>query len=159
MEFLTKMKSRERIEMALKTISMVIVGLILIILMEGMIFGIYMNKINDNTTGTYTNSACVAYCEEMSEGKYKVYLHNTESGAWMVIASEKTEAEIDSKGYKNIVWNAPTPFDVSINYIHYIVMGVFIAGILGFYGWRFFKLDRDYKKFEKKYNKTGKIFA
>lgn len=159
MEFLNKMKSRERIEMILKTISVVIIGLMLIILMEGMIYSIYMNKINENTKGSYTVSECVAYCEEVGEDKYKVILHDTETGLWLTLKTNSSKQDIEDREYGKVVWSAPTPFDVSITPIHYVVMGVFILAIIGFYGWKFYKLDREYKKFEKRYKKTGKIFA
>ena len=161
MEFLKRMKSREIVEMSLKTIAAVLVGLILIILMEGMIFNIYMNKINEKKESTYANSNCVAYCEvvEGKEDEFKVYLHDTENGSWQVRMINQTEAQIESSDYKEIVWHAPTPFDVSINGVHYIVMAGFIVAILGLYGWRFYKLDKEYKGFEKKFKKTGKIFA
>ena len=161
MEFLKKMKSREMIEMSLKTIAAVLLGLILIILMEGMIYGIYMNKIKDSTTTQWTPSACVAYCEKTGDNDYNVYLYNTESKGWQTLDSAGskviTKEEIESSKYEEIIWRAPNAFDVSINGIHYVVMAVFIVAIGGLYGWRFYKLHRDYVSFEKKYNKTGKL--
>jgi len=159
MNFLKKMKSREMVEMSLKTIFMVIVGIILIILMEGMIYNIYMNKINENTTTQSIPAQCTVYCEQVDEDEFKVYLHNTESGSWSVKTLPESKTTIENAGYNEIVWRTPNAFEVSITGTHYVVMAVFIAGILGFYGWRFFKLNDEYKKFEKKYQKTGKIFA
>ena len=159
MEFLKKMKSREMIEMGLKTIFGVIVGLILIILMEGMIFGIYMNKINENTASQYVASDCVAYCEEIGDDEYKIYLHNTESGSWHVKVYNESKTQIENGNYEKVIYRAPNAFDVSIKGVHYVVMAIFIAGVLAFYGWRFYKLDKEYKAFEKKFKKTGKIFG
>lgn len=159
MEFLKKMKSREMIEMGLKTIFGVIVGLILIILMEGMIFGIYMNKINENTASQYVASDCVAYCEEIGDDEYKIYLHNTESGSWHVKVYNESKTQIENGNYEKVIYRAPNAFDVSIKGAHYVVMSIFIAGVLAFYGWRFYKLDKEYKAFEKKFKKTGKIFG
>lgn len=159
MEFLKKMKSREMIEMGLKTIFGVIVGLVLIILMEGMIFGIYMNKINENTASQYVASDCVAYCEEIGDDEYKIYLHNTESGSWHVKVYNESKTQIENGNYEKVIYRAPNAFDVSIKGVHYVVMAIFIAGVLAFYGWRFYKLDKEYKAFEKKFKKTGKIFA
>ena len=77
MEFLKKMKSREMIEMSLKTIFGVVIGLILIILMEGMIYSIYMNKIEENKINQYMSSQCIAYCEEVSENQYNILITGT----------------------------------------------------------------------------------
>lgn len=159
MEFLKKMKSRETFEMTLKTIASVVVGLILIFLMEGMIFGIYMNKINDNKFKSGIISDCVAYCEEVDDNEFKVYLHNTKTGSWYVEDITLSKSTIEERKYGDIEWRAPNPFDVSINGVHYVVMAGVIVTIIGLYAWRFYKLDREYKGFEKKFKKTGKIFA
>jgi hypothetical protein len=158
MDFLKKMKSRELIEMGLKTILAVLAGLIIIILMEGMIFNIYMDKINKNKSTQCVASDCIAYCEQIGDDEFKVYLNDTRQGSWHVEMLNSTKEEILDSYYLKIVWDSPDAFDVSINYVHYIVMASFIVAILGFYGWRFYKLDREYKGFEKKYKKTGKIF-
>ncbi len=159
MEFLKKMRSRENVEMVFKTICAVLVGIILVFLMERMIYGIYMDKIKENKASQYIASQCVAYCEEIEDGTFKVYLHNTKSGSWHIKAYDESKALIESAGYKDVVYRTPNAFDVSITGVHYIVIAVFIAGILGFYGWRFYKINKEYTKFEKKYKKTGKIFA
>lgn len=147
------------IEMTLKTIAAVLVGICLIFFMERMIYGIYMDKINENVATQYAASDCIAYCEEINEDEFKVYLHNTESGSWHVRSFNVSKAQIESDGYKDVIFRTPNAFDVSINGIHYVVMAVFIAGLIGFYGWRFYKLNKEYKGFEKKFSKTGKIFA
>lgn len=159
MDFLKKMKSREIIEMSLKTVVAVIVGLILVILMEGMIFGIYMDKIKENTASQYVPNDCVAYCEKVAQDEYKVYLHNTTSNSWHIKQFNSSKETIEDAGYEKVVWDTPNPFDVSITGTHYIVISVFIAGILGFYGWRFYKMNKEYSKMENKFKKTGKIFA
>lgn len=159
MEFLKRMKSRETVEMSLKTIAGVIVGLILIILMEGMIFNIYMGKIKENKATQYVAAQCVAYCEQVSEDEYTVYLHNSKADSWSVKSYNESKEQIEGAGYGEIVYRKPNAFDVSISGVHYIVMAAFIGAILGFYGWRFYKLDKEYKAFEKKFKKTGKIFA
>ena len=96
MEFLKRMKSRERVEMSLKTIMGVIAGLILIILMEGMIFSIYLNKMEENNAvKSYSNNKCVAYCEKISDDNYKVYINNTEAkSSWFVLKS-RTQEQIE----------------------------------------------------------------
>lgn len=160
MDFLRKMKSREIVEMSLKTIMAVLVSIILIFLMEGMIYGIYMNKINENQSNTsWIVQETTAYCEEIGDDEYKIYLcTNEEQGVWHVSSVTGTKEEIESKGYKNVVWDKPNPFDVSINGTHYIVMAVFIAAVLGLYGWRFYRLNKEYVAFGKKLKKNGSIF-
>ena len=158
MNFLKNIKSREMIEMSLKTILAVLVGLILIILMEGMIYGIYMDKIEKNTASSYTVNQCVAYCEEVGIDEYKVYLHDTSTNSWQIRMINQSKQDIIDSKYQQVVFRTPNAFDVSITGTHYLVMAGFIVAILGFYGWRFYKLHRDYVGFEKKFKKTGKIF-
>lgn len=160
MEFLKKMKSREMLQMGLKTIAAVVIGIILIFLMEGMIFGIYMNKINNNKESSgHITSNCTAYCVEQENDIYKVYVHNTDAKGLDIFVVELTKEQIEDRNYGKTLYRAPNPFDFSITGVHYVVMGVFIVAILGLYGWRFYKLHREYVTFEKKFKKTGKIFA
>lgn len=158
MEFLKKMKSREMIEMSLKTIVAVLLGIILVFLMERMIYSIYMNKIEENKASQYVASDCIAYCEEIGEDEYKVYLHNESSGSWHIKITNVSKEEVESDGYAGVVYRKPNAFDVSMSGTHYIVIAVFMVAILGFYGWRFYKLHNEYVRFEKRYHKTGKIF-
>lgn len=58
-----------------------------------------------------------------------------------------------------IYWRAPNCFDIYINWIHYLVMVIFLAIIGGVYAWRFTLISKEYKKIERKFKKTGKIFA
>ena len=158
MNFLKKMNSREMVEMSLKTIMAVLACLVLIIFMEGMIYSIYMNKISAKEgISIKIAEQSVAYCQLQDDGKYDVYIHNFETNSW-TLEEDKTKASIEETGYHKVEWRKPNAFDVSINGSHYIVMAVVIVGIIGFYGWRFYKINQEYKGFEKKYNKTGKIF-
>ena len=152
------MKTRERVEMSLKTVASIIVGIALIFLMEGMIFSIYMTKINENKASQFIPTDCIAYCEEIGEDEFKVYLHNTAHKSWSVRTANFTKEQIDKSGYAEVVYHAPNAFDVSINTTHYVVMAIFISAIIGFYGWRFYKLDADYKKLEKRLKIKGTIF-
>ncbi|MBQ3502469.1 MAG: hypothetical protein IJA72_02280 [Clostridia bacterium] len=158
MEFLKKMKSREMVEMTLKTIAAVMAGLILIILMEGMIFGVYMNHINKNKATQWTPQTCVMYCAEQDNGNFDLYIHDVNNGSWQV-KKDVEKANIDTDGYKDVIWRAPNAFDVSIKGVHFVVMALFIVAILGLYGWRFYRINKEYKGFEKKLHKTGNIFA
>ena len=158
MNFLKRMKTRERVEMSLKTIAAVILGIALIILMEGMIFSIYMTKINENQVTQLISTQYVAYCEQLDDNQYKVYIHNAETNSWAVRPSSFTKEQIEKSNYAKVIFDAPNAFDVSINSTHYIVMAVFISAILGFYGWKFYKLNTDYKKLEKRLKVKGTIF-
>lgn len=158
MDFLKKMKCRERVEMSLKTISAVIVGIALIFLMEGMIFSIHMTKINENKVSQFIVTTSTAYCEKIKDNEYKVYLYNSEYDSWSVCASSFTKEQIDSTKYYQVVYDKPNAFDVSINLTHYIVMAIFISSIIGYYGWKFYKLNVDYKKLEKRLKIKGTIF-
>ena len=74
------MKSREMVEMSLKTIMAVLACLVLIIFMEGMMYSIYMNKINAKEgISIKIAEQSVAYCELQDDGKYDVYIHNFEN--------------------------------------------------------------------------------
>ena len=158
MNFLNRMKTRERTEMLLKTISAVIIGFVIIFLMEGMIFSIYIRRINENQATQLIPNRCIAYCEQVDEDLYKVYLHDIESNYWAVRPSHFTKEQIHNTKYYEVVFNAPNAFDVSINTSHYIVMAIFISAIIGFYGWKFYKLENDYKKLEKRLKLRGSIF-
>lgn len=158
MEFLKKMKSREIIEMSLKAVMAILAVVVLAILMEGMIFGIYMNRIHDNKTGSWSPQQCEIYCVEQAEDKYDVYIHNTENGAWQ-FQEDWTKAQFVDGNYDKIIYSAPTPFDVSITPVHYVVMGGVVVLVLAGFGYMFYRLEREYKGFEKKLKKTGKLFA
>ncbi|MBQ7798797.1 MAG: hypothetical protein IJ371_06720 [Clostridia bacterium] len=153
MEYLKQLRRREMIEMSLKTIAAVLVGLVLIILMEGMIFGIYMNKIKENNETFNAKADCVVYCDKIGEDEYEVYVHNTVSGSWSIKPLTQTKEQIEEGKYGDVVYRAPNAFDVSIKGSHYIVMAIFIAGILGFFAWRFVKLNKEYTKLETKHQK------
>ena len=101
----------------------------------------------------------IAYCEEVGDDEFKVYLNYTIDDSWSVKLINSSKESIENSGYKDVIWDTPNAFEVSISGVHYIVMAVFIAAILGLYGWRFYKLNKEYVKFEKKFKKTGKVFA
>ena len=158
MKFLKQMKTRERVELLLKTISAVIVGIVLIFLLEGMIYKLYITKINENNSTQIFPDRCIAYCEKVAEDRYKIYLHDLSNNSWSVRIPNFTQEEINNTNYLQIIYHKPNAFDVSINKYHYIVMAVFILSIVGFYCWRFYKLDSDYKTLEKRLKLNGSIF-
>ena len=57
-----------------------------------------------------------------------------------------------------IFWRAPNCFDVYMNGVHYAVMALFLLAIGGIFAWRFTLIAKEYKKLERKFQKTGKIF-
>lgn len=159
MEFLRKIRSRDTLEMTLKAIMAVLISIILIFLMEAMIHGIYIKKINENVKGTTIPSQQIVYCEEIDSNQYKVYVHDPENSSWHSLAGNRSKEYIESAGFKEINYRKPNAFDVSITWVHYVVMGVFIVAVISFYGYRFYKLDRDYAKFKAKIQKTGRLFG
>lgn len=163
MEFLKKMRSRDMIEMGIKTVMSIILGLILIILMEGMIYHIHMNKIEETLSGKGTQSSdpanSIAYCEQIDTDKYRIYEYHTGSDGWQIANIDLSKDEIHLKRYKDVVWRKPNAFDVSITPIHYVVMAGFIVAILAVNGFGYYKIQSDYRKYVKKFNRTGNIFA
>lgn len=73
MDFIKRMKKREFIEMALKTICAILASFLAIILMEGMIYGIQLNALvkNGSSVTFITNDektdGTIAYCIERGE--------------------------------------------------------------------------------------------
>lgn len=263
MEFIKRMKTREFIEMGLKTLASVLAGLIVIILMEAMIYSIFMKTINKTTSISGDPSKAEYYITECVDGTYDIYKHmpsmdSKQSDPWArlgnhhniskakldellrekgylsgynadlykVVATntetsakttyEKTDAtnsspeaqivankdtlqegytfdvyirataetaydetapkfanltytELNAKFEKagelkeystaKIYWRAPNCFDIYMNAWHYVVMVIFELAICGFYTWRFMLINKEYKKIEKKFKKTGKVFA
>lgn len=172
MEFIKRMKKREFIEMSLKTLVAVMAGFLAIILMEGMIYSIKLHAlttkgtsemmINDSKTGT------IAYCIKQDDDKYFVLCYNEgqeENGAssdWSSIANKfRTKAEceaLEGTSVRKVVFGAPNAFTLSITSpVHYVVMSIFMAGIAGFFVYKFVRLGQSYKKIEEEYKKTGTI--
>lgn len=175
MEFLRKLKKREFIEMALKTIIAVLAGIIIIFLMEGMIFNIHMDTIHKNGSTASFEVDRVVYYEQQKNGLYTVYLRQpgADNGkySWFYFTNQtdphNTYIECDNPAtavaagkaqVKKMINHLPTAFDVSITGGHYACWIVFELLIGGFYTWRFFMINKEYNAYEKKLLKTGKIF-
>ena len=160
MEFIQKMKKREFIEMGLKTLVALLAAFIAIILMEGMIYGITLNsyvKTANNTS--YSDTGAVAYCIEVEEDSYFVLFKDDQTG-WSASAYENksyTKAECDNLKVREVIYHAPNAFIFSMNWVHYLVMGVFVAAVAGFFTWRFIALAKEYKGIEENFVKTGEI--
>ena len=168
MEFIKKMKTREFIEMGLKTLAAVCAAFIAIILMEAMIYNIQLNALKKYGTQTVKQSNVVAYCIEQDEDEYFVvyYMENTnkeeDATEWFASNAKKdlktrAECEAMKADYKDVVFGKPSPFDLSITPLHYVIMGVLIAAVGGYFAYRFVVLGKEYKKIEETFKKTGTI--
>ena len=160
MEFIKTMKKREFIEMGLKTAAAIFAAFFAIILMESMIYSIQLNALKTKSTSstTYSNST-IAYCIKEDEDKYFVLYYNegTEK-EWSANKNDyKTKAQCEDLNVKEVVYHAPNAFKFTITPVHYIVMSIFIAGVAGFFGYKFVTLANQYKKIEEEFEKNGTI--
>ena len=150
MEFIKKMKTREFIEMGLKTLTAICIAFIAIILMEAMIYNIQLNAFRNNQNGNgsaITGNGVVAYCIEEAEDKYFVLYHITTEDEfemeWRAKPNNelnlltKAECEALKASRTKVVYGAPSAFEFSITPIHYVVMAVLIAGVGGYFAYRF----------------------
>ena len=162
MEFIKQMKKREFIEMTLKTVIAIFAAFMVIILMEGMIYGIMLNAYASKSTSGQTHSEyTVVYCIETGDDKYLVLNHDTskigQEGEWTAYPARYSREYCESLNAKEKVFRAPTAFEFTINGIHYVVMAVFIAAVAGFFTYKFVMLSKSYKKIEEEFEKTGTI--
>ena len=168
MEFIKTLKKREYIEMTLKTLTALIFAFIAVILMEGMIYSIYLNAYKTNGTKSISVvKDSVLYCIEDGENSkgetlYFVLIRNENKGEvlWQADAKTKYTADAIPKSFyqtNNFVWHAPNAFEFTISPVHYVVISIFILGVGGFFTYKFFKLAKSYKEIEETYKKTGTI--
>lgn len=168
MEFIKKMKKREFVEMSLKAGAAILAAFLAIILMESMIYSIKLNALKTTqTTSTTSSESTIAYCIKDKNDKYFVIYHDPENGTgvnekgekiyWASSAILKTKAECEKLNVKEVEFHAPNAFDLTITPSHFIYMSIFIAGVAGFFVWRFIALANTYKKIEQQYEKDGTI--
>ncbi len=174
MEFINKMKKREFIEMSLKTVAAILAAFVAIILMESMIYGIYLNALKTNGDGeTKVQGQTIAYCIKESEDKYFVIYHNDDPRTkgfhieeWTANSDkyltkqeclDLANTELQAAPVKEVVFRAPNAFEFTITGTHYIVMAVFVLAIGGFFTYKFIALSKEYKRIEENYKKTGTI--
>lgn len=160
MEFINKMKKREFIEMGLKALASVLAAFLAIILMEGMIYSIRLNALKEHGKGFTANSGTtVAYCIKEDDDKYFVVYYNEGSESeWSAAKNQYlTKDQCENITAKEIIWKAPNAFEFSITGVHYVVMTVFMSAVIGFFVYKFVKLNNEYKKIEDEFNKTGTI--
>ncbi len=159
MEFIKRMKKREFIEMALKTLSALLASFLAIILMEGMIYAIELNAIyNHSTVAIFYSDKTTAYCIEQEPDQYFVICYDEEDKTWSGTGDTLyTKEECENFNAKNIVFNAPSAFIFSITPIHYVIMVLFVSVVAGFFVYRFVALKKDYDRIIKEFNETGTI--
>ncbi len=164
MDFIKTMKKREFIEMGLKTLAGILAAFLAIILMEGMIYGIKLNKIIDKTGHNAYSSSTIAYCIKGSDDKYSIIYYNEdipELDTWTSTKSErKTKEEclqMEGDTVKEVVMHAPNAFELTITPTHFVVMGVFVLAVVGYFTYKFVRLSIAYKKTEEEFLKTGTI--
>lgn len=160
MDFIKRMKKREFIEMALKTICAVLGAFVAIILMEGMIYGIEMNALKTNgSTASSSTDLTIAYCIEVDDDQYFiVYYNEGMPSEWSAVGSDiRTRAECENIAAKEIVFHAPSAFEFSITPIHYVIMSAFMLIVVGFFVYRFIILKKEYDTIEDNFKKTGNI--
>lgn len=110
-------------------------------------------SLGDNTEGYIFN----VYTKASADGEYKLtYIYNDYASYYK--AFHDTPGVIGKLSAKQVHWRAPNCFDIYMNWVHYLLMVVFLMIIAGFYAWRFTLITKEYKKIERKFKKTGKIF-
>ena len=173
MEFIKKMKKREFIEMGLKTLAAMCAAFLAIILMEGMIYSIYLNDLKTNTnhdTYSISTNQTVAYCIKEGEDKYFVIYYNDNPETKGIDRSEWASKHdeyltkqqcldlmnpnVKKATAKDVVFGAPNAFKFSISYVHYIVMAVFVLAVGGFFTYKFIALSKEYKKWSYNISKS-----
>lgn len=164
MDFIKQMKKREFIEMSLKCLAAVMAAFVAIILMEGMIYSIYLNAYKTKAGSSGSNSeTSIAYCIKEDDNKYFVLFQNTDlsGGAteWSATSTlySKEDCTPEKLSVKEVVFHAPSAFEFTINGIHYAVIAVFVAIVAGYFVWRFIALSKSYKKIEEEFVKSGTI--
>ena len=163
MEFIKQMKKREFIEMSLKTLIALLAAFMVIILMEGMIYGITLNAYKTKAKSGYsTSESTIAYCIEVEDDEYFLLYHDTnkknQDGEWTADPVRRSKKYCEEKLIaKEIVFHAPNAFEFTINGIHYVVMAMFVSAVVGFFVYKFIALSKSYKKIEDEFEKTGTI--
>ena len=158
MDFIKRMKKREFIEMSLKTIAAFFGVLLAFLLLEGMIYGIKLSVLDDfkgNTSAV--QSVTTAYCIKEDENSYFVIYHREDVDHWSAAIKPKESCTEKGLTVKEVVFEAPSAFVFSVEGWHFIVLGVLIAGVGGFFAYRFVKLNSSYKKVEEQFLKDGTI--
>ena len=172
MEFIKKMKKREFIEMSFKTLIAVCACFVAIILMCGMIYSIGVKSfMKYGKNAVMTTGETVAYCIEVEDDKYFVLFYNPNakqdnkkasalSANQITDTSLRTKQECKELAVKEVKFEAPPASVVLDEFVegwHIAIVAVVVAGILGYFVYRFIKLAKDYSQVEKEFKETGAI--
>lgn len=183
MEFIKKMKKREFIEMSFKTLIAVCACFVAIILMCGMIYSIGVKSfMKYGKNSVTTQNETIAYCIEVEEDKYFVLFYNpnakkpdpitkkVDKNASTLSANQITDTNLHTKqeceellarhAVKEVKFEAPPASIVLDEFVegwHIAIVAVVVAGILGYFVYRFIKLAKDYSQVEKEFKETGAI--
>ncbi len=168
MEFIKKMKKREFIEMGLKTLIAFFACFIAVVLMCGMIYSIGIKSYMKYGKGSIsTSTETTAYCIKVKEDQYFVLYYNPNSEGSKLTANAITDSNLKTKqqceeltSVKNTVFGAPKASIILDEFVegwHIAIVAVIVAGVMGYFVYRFIKLANDYKKVEDKFEKTGVI--
>ena len=165
MDFIKRMKKREFFEMTLKALAALMALFVAVILMEGMIYGIKLKELKQNSSSAYYSNSSVAYCLEQEDDTYLVLfytegLENSDGKLQEWTASSETTAkqceELKSR-VKEVYMHAPSAFVFSMNTTHYIIIGGIYAVLIIFLTSRYILLGKQYKKIQKQYQNDGFI--
>lgn len=168
MEFIKKMKKREFIEMGLKTLIAFFACFIAVVLMCGMIYSIGIKSYMKYGKGSIsTSTETTAYCIKVKEDQYFVLYYNPNSEGSKLTANAITDSNLKTKqqceeltSVKDTVFGAPKASIILDEFVegwHIAIVAVIVAGVMGYFVYRFIKLANDYKKVEDKFEKTGVI--
>lgn len=108
MEFIKRRKTREYIELGLKALASVLAVLMLAILLEAMIYSIFMKKIDEHRSSSYSSYQYSLYIAETDDNTYNVYIHSWMSGQdeWTRHLSEISQERLDEFLRKpGVLWN------------------------------------------------------
>ena len=107
---------------------------------------VYKNKHNGETFTVYTRTDTTS--------EFTIHSENISYNEVVELFSAKGEF----KKAQKLIFRTPNCFDIYVNGTHYTIMVLFILAIGGVFVWRFTLIAKEYKKLEKRLNKTGKIF-
>lgn len=168
MEFIKNMRKREFIETTLKFISALCASFIAIILMEGMIYGIFLNSLTagkNNSLSTVTN--CTIFVHQTGEDEYTMLSKMPEVeglaawSSWTGVSENTVNEKINQLMHNNsgptVHYRLPNAFELVIDGMHIAVMSIFVLLVVGYFSYRYIKLDKSYKQVEREFKATGSI--
>ncbi len=158
--FLKRMRRRECVEMVLKTLTALFVGVIVAIAMEYMIYGIYLRNIPVVSSNTLISSSeYVLYCDENPKTDTYTIFINDEMDNWFVYKTNVTEQELDENyRFFSKEFRRPSMSELYLDTDHYIVIGAFLGIILIVYVGLFIAMLSAYKRLMRRYALTGRMF-